>query len=233
MYAFDGCTALNSVHIYDIGKWCMIDFGYKSNPLVYAHYLFLNGAKVSALSIPNTISMIKNYTFSTCTSLTSVSIPESVTSIGEYSFQDCSSLTSLTIPNTITGIGISAFSGCRHLQNINSRVTEIGQVTMGSGALYNVPSTCVLKVPIGTAGAYRQADQWNTFTNIQEVFYKSETDGDLNCDNVVNGTDVNFLVNQLLKKDVYEDVDGATDINGDGRTSGLDLNRMISIILGH
>lgn len=104
---------------------------------------------------------------------------------------------------------------------------------MGGSVFYNIDRYCVLKVPMGTVGAYRQADQWNTFTNIQEVFYKSETDGDLNCDNVVNGTDVNLMVNQLLKKNVYEDVDGATDVNGDGRTSGLDLNRMISIILGH
>lgn len=126
-----------------------------------------------------------------------------------------------------------AFNQCQNINEIKSKINNVGSVEIGENIFYSqVPYRALLYVPVGTAGAYRQTAPWSDFTNISEVFYKSDTLGDLNCDDVVNGTDVNFLVNQLLKKDVYEDVDGATDLNGDGRISGLDLNRMISIILG-
>ena len=103
---------------------------------------------------------------------------------------------------------------------------------MGAFVFENNLSSCVLKVPVGSKQSYIDSDEWRRIPNIQEIIMKSDTLGDLNYDEMVNGTDVNYLVNQLLKKNVYEDVDGATDVNGDGRTSGLDLNRMISIILG-
>ena len=49
----------------------------------------------------------------------SVSIPNSITSIREGGFEGCSSLTSITIPNSVTSIGGNAFSGCRSLITLN------------------------------------------------------------------------------------------------------------------
>ena len=41
--AFSGCNGLTSVHISDIAAWCNIEFdNYDSNPLGYAHHLYLN-----------------------------------------------------------------------------------------------------------------------------------------------------------------------------------------------
>lgn len=229
--AFTGCAGLSSIKVasantvYDSRNNCNAIIRTFDNTLI-------TGCKNTY--IPNTVTAIGMSAFEGCSGLTSLTIPNSVTLIGRYAFQSCNGLTSVTIPSSVTVIDNYVFSHCDNLINLYSKLVDFSQLSMESEVFYACPSsTCVLKVPMGTVGAYRQADQWNTFTNIQEVFYKSETDGDLNCDNVVNGTDVNYLVNQLLKKNVYEDVDGATDINGDGRTSGLDLNRMISIILGH
>ena len=96
-YAFKDCNSLIKVEISDIAAWCDIDFyGSYSNPLCYAMNLYLNGTKVTNLSIPNTVTNIKNYSFYNCDCLTSVTIPNSVTSIGSDAFSSCSGLTFVT-----------------------------------------------------------------------------------------------------------------------------------------
>ena len=50
--------------------------------------------------------------FRDCSSLTSITIPNSITYIKEYAFENCSSLTSISIPNSVTSIENGAFSYC-------------------------------------------------------------------------------------------------------------------------
>ncbi len=123
--AFYKCNGLTSVHISDIAAWCNISFG--SNPLGYAHHLYMNGQEVKDLVIPNSVTTIGN-AFAGCSGLTSVTIPNSVTSIGEAAFYGCSGLTSVTIPNSVTSIGNRAFNGCSGLTSITipNSVTSIG-----------------------------------------------------------------------------------------------------------
>lgn len=97
--AFYECNGLIGVHITNIEKWSAINFGnYHSNPLYYAHNLYLNGEIVASLTIPDGANTISNYAFAGCSSLASVIIPSSVTSIGEGAFYGCSSLESIQIP---------------------------------------------------------------------------------------------------------------------------------------
>ena len=127
--AFGDCWGLTAVHITDLSTWCKIVFSdYGSNPLVYAHHLYLNGTEVKDLVIPNGVTSIGNYTFSECTDLTSITIPNSVTSIGYSAFDACSSLTSVTIPNSVTSIGGLAFHYCAGLTSLTipNSVTSIG-----------------------------------------------------------------------------------------------------------
>ena len=96
--AFYDCSGLTSVHISDIAAWCNIDFVVtESNPLHYAHHLYLNGEEVKDLLIPNSVTSIGNNAFDGCSGLTSVSIPNSVTSIGRFAFSGCSGLTSIVV----------------------------------------------------------------------------------------------------------------------------------------
>ena len=119
--AFSGCTGLKEVHISSLESWCKINFSnYNnySNPLSYAHNLYLNGELVKDLVIPETVSEIKSSAFSGCTGLTSITIPNSVTEIGERAFSECSGLTSVAIPNSVTEIGSKAFYGCTGLKEL-------------------------------------------------------------------------------------------------------------------
>ena len=125
--AFEDCSSLTSVHITDIEAWCKISFS--SNPLYYAHHLYLNGEEIKDLVIPNSVTSIGNYAFNGCSGLTSVSIPNSVTSIGNCAFSVCSGLTSVVIPNSVITIGYKAFYGCRGLTSVTipNSVTRIGE----------------------------------------------------------------------------------------------------------
>jgi len=127
--AFYGCSGLTSVHISDIAAWCAIDFSdYYSNPLPYAHHLYLNQKEITNLIIPDGMTSIGRSAFDGCSGLTSVTIPNSVTSIEVGAFRNCSGLTSLTIPNSLTSIGYEVFYGCRGLTSVTipSSVTSIG-----------------------------------------------------------------------------------------------------------
>ena len=118
--AFYGCTCLEGVYITDIAAWCNIKFnGYSSNPLYYAHNLYLNGELVTDLVIPDGVTTIGGYAFYNCYGLTSVTIPDSVTTIGGSAFYGCTGLTSITIPDSVTSIGNYAFADCTGLTNIN------------------------------------------------------------------------------------------------------------------
>ena len=127
--AFSGCSGLTKVNISSIEAWCKINFECtSSNPLYYAHNLYLNGELVIDLVIPDSITSIGWGAFYGCSGLTSVTIGNSVTSIGRSAFRDCSGLTSVTIPDSVTSIVDFAFYKCSGLTSITipDSVTSIG-----------------------------------------------------------------------------------------------------------
>ena len=127
--AFENCSGLTSVHITDLAAWCIILFSENdSNPLYYAHHLYINGEEIKDLVIPNSVESIGKYAFANCSNLTSMTIPNSVTSIGDNAFLGCSDLISVTIPNSVTNIEAGAFWGCSSLTSvtISNSVANIG-----------------------------------------------------------------------------------------------------------
>ena len=145
--AFQHCSALTSVHITDLAAWCNINFSnYSSNPLYYAHNLYLNGNLITELVIPDSVTSIGNYVFTGCSALTSITIPNSVTSIGSSAFDGCSALTSITIPDSVTGIGGSAFNCCYNLSSITFEGTVEQWNLVDFGHIWNnrCPATNVI-----------------------------------------------------------------------------------------
>ena len=127
--AFYACSGLKKVYINSINKWCNIEFiDLYSNPLYYAHNLYLGDELLTDLVIPEGVESIGNYSFYKCTSLKSAKIAKSVESIGDYSFKLCSALNSLIMEEGLKTIGYSAFSECAVLTDIliPDSVTSIG-----------------------------------------------------------------------------------------------------------
>ena len=127
--AFYYCSGLTRAEFASVESLCNIKYSNSdSNPLNYAHHLYINGEEVKDLVIPNSVTAIGSYAFYGCSSLSSVTIPENLTSIGEGAFGGCSGLTSVTIPNSVTSIGSGAFDGCSGLTSVTipNSVTSIG-----------------------------------------------------------------------------------------------------------
>ena len=125
-FAFEDNSALAAVHYTsDVAGWCGITFdNYRSNPLYYAHNLYIGNTLVTELVIPESVTEIKDYVFQGC-SVTQVTIGNSVTSIGDYAFCKCSGLTSITLPNSVTSIGDYVFYECPSLSSITIGILSL------------------------------------------------------------------------------------------------------------
>ena len=153
---------------------------------------FWNNQSLTSVKLPRTLKTIGKDAFINCRSLTSVTIGNSVTEIGDSAFWGCG-LTNVTIPDSVTTICNSAFAYCNLISvTIGNSVKTIfsGAFTnyvslasiyckaqtppiMESGDAFNgVATSTLLYVPIGCAGAYRAAEYWNKFTNINEMEFE-------------------------------------------------------------
>ena len=165
--AFENCTSLKSIEVsgnnknyssldgvlfnkdkselitYPAGKTDS-EYAIPNSVTSIGSYAFSTCKSLTSVTIGNSVTSIGDYAFSDCKSLTSVTIPDSVTSIGEHAFYYCESLTSVTIPNSVTSIGYSAFSYCTRLTSVTipNSVTSIG-----SFAFYNCTSLTSVTIP--------------------------------------------------------------------------------------
>lgn len=117
MSAFLGCTSLTKVYVEDLESWSAIDFkDYYSSPLYLAKNLYVNGALVTDLVIPEGTTEI-NYAAFAGANITSVTLPSTLESIGEAAFLGCAKITEIDLVNVET-LGAFAFSGCTSLARV-------------------------------------------------------------------------------------------------------------------
>ncbi|MBD5233491.1 MAG: leucine-rich repeat protein, partial [Bacteroidales bacterium] len=81
--------------------------------------------------------------------ITSITIPKTVTSIKNYAFWDCTELTSITIPCSVTSIGERVFFGCINLTNIEVDENN-SQYCSVDGVLFNKEKTEIFTFPAGS-----------------------------------------------------------------------------------
>ena len=176
---FDGCSSLESVTIPE---------GVTS----IENEAFLGCKKLSNVVLPSSIKDISELAFMGCSSLTSINLPTSITDIGCNAFEGCSSLTSIEIPSGITCIAAALFSGCSKLERvvISENVTYIDYYAFSEcvslntvilnavsvptianelNPFYNIPETCILKVPAASVSAYENSDWKSYFSNIVAI----------------------------------------------------------------
>ena len=181
--AFYGCSSLTSVTIksdaivnkqYSLISNLSHIFGSQVTEYVIGDNVigigddaFSGCSSLTSVTIGESVTSIGDDAFYKCSSLTSITIPNSVTSIGEYAFWYCSSLTSVTIGESVTSIGDDAFYGCSSLTSITCKAAT--PPTIGNTyAFYGVSKSIPVYVPCGCVEAYKAANGWKDFTNIQE-----------------------------------------------------------------
>lgn len=139
-------SALTRVDITDLESWLEIYFALYSNPLSYAHHLYLNGKEVTHVDVPEGFTYLAPYVFSGCYGLESISLPSTLQEIGSGSLNDCINLKMIDIPDSVSIIGGSAFSGCTSLADI-----ELPQTlnSIGDRAFENCSSFKGIIIPEG------------------------------------------------------------------------------------
>lgn len=101
---------------------------YKGKPVTMIdHAAFYNSA-VTSVTIPDSVTSIRDNAFVFCSQLTNISIPNSVTAIGSFAFDGCTKLESITLPSSLSTIQSYAFYNCGNLKTIRIpvSVTSIG-----------------------------------------------------------------------------------------------------------
>lgn len=132
---FRGCNGLKSIVVEPKNRY------YKSEPNKRDgsdHVLFNKNKSVIIAypassrevqyDIPDSVTIISNWTFNECSKLNRIYIPDSVNEIGEGAFCNCKLLDELIIPDTVEKIDDCAFRGCESLEKIlvPNSVEELG-----------------------------------------------------------------------------------------------------------
>ncbi|MBR3817470.1 MAG: leucine-rich repeat protein [Clostridia bacterium] len=88
--AFMGCESLEAVYAESLESWLNIDFETpESNPLYYGAKLYIDGKLLTEVTLPESMSEFKSYTFYNCTSLEKINITENVKAFGKNTFIYC------------------------------------------------------------------------------------------------------------------------------------------------
>lgn len=132
--AFKDCYSLGNVFLDDIGAWCGIEFADPdANPMKRAENVYLNGAILTDIIIPDGVEKIGDYQFSNVSSIVTAKIPDSVKKIGMSAFSGFN-LSEITIPENVEEIGRYAFEGMKKLTTIN--YNAINCVSIETSAFY-------------------------------------------------------------------------------------------------
>ena len=127
-------------------------------------HAFWDCQNLTSIELPDGLTNIGRMALSDCQNLTSVNIPDGVTSIEPAAFNGCYSLTSIDLPTSVESIGSQAFSSCKKLASVTCRATKPPTLD-GIDFFYGCPSDLQIRVPSGSANAYKAAKNWSTYAD--------------------------------------------------------------------
>jgi hypothetical protein len=128
----------------------------------------------------------------------------------------------------VTSIARNAISQCSSLTDVYCYAENIP--TTPNNAFYKSNTeNATLHVPGATIEAYKAAVPWSEFGNIVAIGDEPEPAlrGDVNGDGIVNGTDIQAVINVI----VDGEYDEKADVNEDGQVNGTDIQEVINIIV--
>ena len=90
---------------------------------------FRNSTKLKKVTIPSSVTTIRQNSFSGCTALEYLDIPKGCKKIGPYAFRHCENLKKIALPKALDTIEEGLFYECTHLTNVAlpDSVTVIGE----------------------------------------------------------------------------------------------------------
>jgi hypothetical protein len=127
--AFAGCSALAQTQYKgQLSDWCQIQFGNQyANPISASHNLYINNTALTSLTIPDSITEVKNYAFVGCDALLQIDIPRHVLHLGESAFAHCTSLVDLSLTDALISVGSQAFEASSTLDTVTLYLSSLEQ----------------------------------------------------------------------------------------------------------
>ena len=108
---FKGCSNLQTVTFQGA------DDGTSQLSVIY-NYAFKNCTSLQSITMPSSVTIIREGVFYGCTGLKNVTLNSGLQRIVGLVFYSCTSLEGITIPNTVTEIGAEVFNSCSSLKSI-------------------------------------------------------------------------------------------------------------------
>ena len=252
--AFADCNALEKVITPSITAWCSISYtGYNatSNPLTYAHHLFLgsrtSNTEVTDLVIPAGVEEIKSFAFYGFTAMTSLTLPSCVKKLGDYAFYACTGLTEVTLPEGFEDIGRGVFDACTSLTTLSlpSTLTRIDYYAFTDVPLLtNVYCTAdptklewqnnANQFLPEKATQFHVVDPvaWITKFPDANVTFTELIMGDVNNDGEVDIADAVCIVNHVVGKAMLMFNAYTADVNHDGDIDIADAVMIVNKVVG-
>ncbi len=161
--AFYGCDGIEKVDIKSISAWCAIEFEDEvSNPLTIAQVLYLDGKKVTNLSL-SAVEEVAQYTFMNCTTIKSLEADNTLTNINTDAFRNCSALTSVSLGSGVEEIDEQAFWNCAVLKSVTCRA--LTPPTLDGEGVFELNATNrKFYVPSEALELYKSDDMWRQYS---------------------------------------------------------------------
>ena len=241
-HVFCGCVNLESVQL--------------SENIKSIEWASFTGTNLKEIVIPDAVTFLGETAFGYCENLAEVKLPSNLEKIDYCVFQGCTSLTSIDIPDYTHTINVSAFDGCSNLKTVTlgKSVKDIQYGAFANCPLLEdvyskakTPPTCYtynkygkvtdafsnsyaeyinLHVPEASVETYKATEPWSGFGSIVAL-PEPAIRGDVNGDGIVNGTDIQAVINVI----VDGEYDEKADVNEDGQVNGTDIQEVINIIV--
>ena len=100
----------------------------------------------TSMTMPDTVTDIRDYAFQRCTKLADITIPEGVERIGASAFSHCQCFTEINIPDSVTIIGKYAVNNCQNVKRITVGENNTAYSSV-DGVLYDKDKTELICCP--------------------------------------------------------------------------------------
>ena len=163
-YIFDGDTIIG---LEIVSMWNQIDsFEIPEGVTAISSYSFSSNTSLKSITIPNTVIEIGRSAFNSCVNLPNIDIPDSVKNIRSHVFSGCTSLKNIEIPNSVTNLGDGVFENC---SSLTSMVIPASIYSIGEKAFYGcsgLSNLVFLHLPENDLRVYSEYDQQVSFDNL-------------------------------------------------------------------